>query len=382
MNKLDQFFIDRNSSKSTQMHYRAAVKIYEEIASSNLDSLLDEADYEEEQGIRWKKRKLKNYLMEYRNWLYANKSQGTARQYFVDIQTIYRHYEIELQPLPTLASKNIDKTYEMDYDDILTKAELIDAYYEANNVVKCIILLASSSGLSKIDLLNLSVGDFIKACGCKNDDLDAELDHLKHQKKLIPCFKGTRQKTNKSYITFCSPEAVQHIVQYLIGRNAEIKKAYLKGESIDSELKCDDNLFDISNSHLSLILRTINNKLDLGKVGKNTKFRMHTLRKFQATTLINIENGFTVEEVDALQGRSQDKTHRAYFHNSREKLYKKYVECVDELMLFSSIDDVSKEEFKKIQKENEEYNEKLSEQQKTIDMIIQNQKELEKLLGV
>ena len=382
MKKLEQFFIDRNSSKATQDHYKAAVKLYEGTIGKTLDELIDEADAEEEDGIRWKRRKLKTYLMEFRNHLYANKAQGTARQYFVDIQTIYRHFEIELQPLPTLAAKSVDKTYELDYDDILTKEEIIDAYYEATNVVKCIILLASSSGLSKVDLLNLTVSDFIKACGCKNDNLAEQLDFLKHQHKLIPCFKGTRQKTNKSYITFCSPEATEHIVQYLIGRNAEIQKAYEQGESIESQLNCDDKLFDISNSHLSFMLRNINDKLNLGKVGKNTKFRMHMLRKFHSTTLINIENGFTVEEVDTLQGRSQDKTHRAYFHNSREKLYNKYLLYVDELMLFSSLNDVTKEEYEKVKKENEEYNKKLGEQQKTIEKIIENQKQLEAMLGL
>ena len=109
---------------------------------------------------------------------------------------------------------------------------------------------------------------------------------------------------------------------------------------------------------------------------------MHMLRKFHATTLINIENGFTIEEVDTLQGRSQDRTHRAYFHNSREKLYKKYVQHVDELMLFQQLHEIDKAEYEKLQRENEEYNTKLVEQQKTIDKIIQNQKDLEELLGI
>ena len=79
MNKLEQFFIERNSSKSTQQHYRAAVKIYENLNCQSLDSLIDEADIEEEQGVRWKKRQLKQNLINFRNWLYQNKSEGTAR---------------------------------------------------------------------------------------------------------------------------------------------------------------------------------------------------------------------------------------------------------------------------------------------------------------
>lgn len=380
--KLDQFFEDRNTSKSTQQHYRASVKIYEELNGQSLDSLIEEADIEEENGIRWKKRRIKQRLLDFRNYLYQHRAEGTARQYFADVRTIYKHFEIELQELPTYTSKNIDKTYEMSYEDILTREELIDGYHEANNVVKCIILFASSSGLSKVDIFNQTVRDFIEGCGFDGDNLQTQLQQLKNQRNLIPCFRGFRQKTNKAYITFCSPEASKHIVQYLIGRNAKIRQAYEKGESEYSSLNLDDKLFDISETHFSKCLKDINEKLGLGIVGKNSKFRCHALRKFHATTLINIENGFTVEEIDTLQGRSQDKTHRAYFHNSKDKLYKKYVECVDELMLFESINQIDKAEYEKLKIENAEYSNKLEEQQRTIDQIISNQRELEKLLGL
>lgn len=383
MDRLEQFFIERNSAKSTQTHYTASVKLYEELNNMTLNELLVEADAEEEKGIRWKHRKIKSRLVDFRNWLYQNKAEGTARQYFADIRTIYRHFEIEIHDLPRYTSKQIDKTYEMRFEDILTKDEIIDAYYEANNVLKCIILLASSSGLSKVDMLNLTVKDFIEACDCKNKELFEQLEEIKSNKKLIPCFSGNRQKTAKAYTTFCSPETTQHIVQYLIGRNAQIEYAYQKGESMDCQLRYDDKLFDISDSHLSYSFRLINNKLHLGNVGKSTKFRCHALRKFQATTLLNIkENGFSVQEIDKLQGRSQDKTHRAYFHNDKEALYEKYVQCVDELMLFESIHSVDAAEVEKLKVENLTYKNKLADQEKTINQIIENQRELEKLLGI
>ena len=380
--KVEQFFNEKNSSTSTKKHYCAAIKLYEELNNSTFDELLEEADIEEEKGIRWKRRKLKQRLIDFRSHLYKNKSEGTAKLYFGDIQTLYRYFEIELQPLPKYTSKDIDKTYEMSYEDILTKEEIKDAYHEANNVVKCIILFASSSGISKIDILNQTVGSFINACGLDGSNLQEQLQRLKNERCLIPTFRGYRQKTNKSYTTFCSPEATQHIVQYLIGRDAKIKLAYKKGESEYESLSSDDKLFDISESHFSRILKEINQKLNLGKVGKNSKFRCHALRKFQATTLINLENGFTIEEVDTLQGRSKDKTHRAYFHDSTDKLYKKYVDCVDELMLFSSIHEVDKVAYEQLKKENAAYSSKLEEQQRTINQIISNQRELEKLIGL
>jgi ABC-type lipoprotein export system ATPase subunit len=123
MDLLNQFFIEKGSSLSTQRHYCASAKIYEELCGKTITELIHEADEEEEAGIRWKKRKIKTYLINFRNHLYANKSEGTAKQYFTDIKTLYRHFEIELQPLPSFNSKQIDKTYVMTYDDIVEMIE-------------------------------------------------------------------------------------------------------------------------------------------------------------------------------------------------------------------------------------------------------------------
>ena len=394
--KLQQFFEDRGSSKSTQSHYIASVKLYEHLNNKSLTELIEEADYQEEQMIRWKNRSVRERLIQYRNHLFQNKSEGTAKLYLNDIKTIYRHFEIELQTLPVFKSHQIDKTHEWDFDDLITKSELVDAYYEANNVTKCVILFALSSGFSKVDLLNLSVADFIKACSnyIKEDELCKQLNELKSQ-CVIPTFKGKRQKTDKKFITFCSPEAVEHIAQYLLGRDAQIRKSYEDAdeeeqEELQEKLYCSDKLFDVSESHLNYTFRRINNKLHLGKVGKYTKFRCHVLRKYQASTLLNLENiQWSVEEIDTLQGRSKDKTHRAYFHDDSEKLWNKYYDSVDELMLFKSIHQIDAEEYDKLQKENRFYmneivrnEQKLEEQQKTINQIISNQRELEALLGL
>lgn len=330
--KLLKFFEDRGSSKKTQSHYIASVKLYQHLNNKSLEELIAEADYEEEERIRWKHRKVRERLIDYRNYLFANKAEATAKLYLQDVRTIYKHFEIELQDLPNFNSHQIDKTYEMDYEDLVTTGELIDAYYEANNVTKCIILFALSSGYSKIDLLNLTVADFIKACDkyVQNDELCKQLVELKGQSEVIPTFKGVRQKTDKKFITFCSPECSEHIVQYLLGRDAQIRKKYDDStddekENLPKQLSCDDKLFDVSESHLNYTFRRINNKLGLGKVGKFTKFRCHVLRKYQASTLLNFEEiQWTVDEIDTLQGRSKDKTHRAYFHDDSEKLWKKY----------------------------------------------------------
>ena len=391
--KMEKFFRDKKLSDSTVSFYNSAVKLYEEITDKTIDELIEEADIEEENGIRWKNRKIKNHLLNFRNYLYANKAEGTAKKYLSAVKTVYTHFEIELHSLPAFNSKQIDKTYKMDYDDLLTKEQLIDAYYEANNLFKCLITFGISSGLSKIDMLNLTIGDWIEANEryITTEGLLNQLMELKNQSEVIPCFKGNRQKTDSVYITFCSPEAAEHINQYLIGRDAKIREEYEKAEDktgLPEKLEYTDKLFSVTKEHVTYTFKRINNKLNFGKVGKFSKFRCHMLRKFQASTLFNSEIvTWTVEEIDTLQGRSMDITHQAYFKNSREKLYKKYVECVDELMLFKSIHQVDEEEFEKVKSENNFYKkeivkneQKMEEQQRTIDKIKKSQEELEAMI--
>ena len=388
---IETFCTDKNLSDGTIAFYKSAVKIYEEITGKTIDELIDEADVQEEKGIRWKHRNIRKYLIDFRNYLYANKSEGTAKRYFAGIKTIYTHFEIELHSLPSFNSKQIDKTYKMDYEDLLTKEQLIDAYYEANNLFKCLITFGISSGLSKIDMLNLTVQDWIDACSHyiqnENDTLLDKLHSLK-SKDIIPCFKGTRQKTDSTFVTFCSPEAAEHINQYLIGRDAQIREKYLEDNSLPSKLEYSDKVFNVTKEHVTYTFKKINNKLNLGKVGKFGRFRCHMLRKYHASTLLNSDIlTWTVEEIDTLQGRSMDITHQAYFKNSREKLYKKYAECVDELMLFKSIHTIDEEEYNKVKSENDFYkteivkNQKqMEEQDKKMEELWRIQKELEEMV--
>ena len=376
---------DKGLANATKASYFSALKHYQELNGMTLEELLEEADREEEEGIRWKRRKLRERLIEYRNYLYANKGESTAKKYLTTVKTFYIHFEIEIQKLPSFNSNQIDKTYKMTHKDLLTKEELIDAYYEANNLTKCMIVFGISTGLSKTDMLNLTVGDFIVACQdyLTETELLNQLLELKKQDNVIPCFEGNRQKTDSRYVTFCSPEATSHIVQYLLGLNAKLQDE-------GKELSPDHKIFNISPGWVSRVFQRINNKLNLGKVGKYVKFRCHQLRKFHASTLLNSEIvTWTIEEIDTLQGRSMDKTHQAYFHNSTDKLFKKYYDCVDELMLFQSIHEIDKDAYDKLEQENNFYKQeviknekKLEEQSEIIQRIQENQRELEALLKI
>ncbi len=174
---LKEFISDRNLSPSSIRNYASAVRIYEELNNKTLKELIDEAEREELEKIRWKDRKIRKRLINYRSYLYKNKVETTAVKYLTNIQTIYRHFEIELHTLPTFRSKQINKSKEIKFKDLPTKENIQDACKIADEVTELIILFITTSGLSKIEILNLTVEDFIKA-----------------NKSEIPTFYLTRKK--------------------------------------------------------------------------------------------------------------------------------------------------------------------------------------------
>lgn len=119
---IEEFAKARRLKKGTLEQYQIALNFYSKFQQKPLSKLLEEADAEEEQGIRWKKRKLKQRLLNYRNYLYHVKS--TADLKFALIKTFYKHYEIEIHDLPTLNRKNIKLSEPLKFKDLPDK-ELI-----------------------------------------------------------------------------------------------------------------------------------------------------------------------------------------------------------------------------------------------------------------
>ena len=294
---LKQFIEERNLSPSSIRNYTSAVKIYEELNKKSLNQLILEAEHEENQNIPWKKRKIKKRLINYRSHLYKNKVETTASKYLTNIKTIYQHFEIELQKLPTFNSKQKIKSTEIKFKDLPTKENIKDACKIADKKTELIILLITTSGLSKIEILNLTVNDFIKA-----------------NQSDIPTFYLTRQKTKKDFFTFTTPKTSERIIKHIE----------------NEELKPKDKLFDLTDSQLTKRMQKINNQLKLGKVGNYSKLRCHMLRKYHASNLLN-NTSFTIDEIDTLQGRSKNKIHRSYFINDEEKLKEKYMNHIDEI---------------------------------------------------
>lgn len=311
---LKRFCSNRNIKYSTLKSYRSAIAKYEFFHDMDMGSLMDEAIVEEDEGISLKNRKIKGRLLDFRSFLLdSGLSISTVRTYFSRIKTFYRHFEIEL---PYLNDIKFDEEYLSSYYDLPTRGDIRKVCSISSNAFRALVLFISSSGCAKAETLSLTVGDFVKASDDYHDggSIDDVLNCLIGRRDVVPAFYLKRIKTNKFYYAFCSPEASHHIVKYLISR---------KGLSLD------DRLFDFTDSSLIYSFKKVNDKLNMGFVGRYRFFRSHALRKFHAS---NID--LSADIVDELQGRGKTRVREAYMKTNPRRLKEIYIGAMHNVMVF------------------------------------------------
>lgn len=320
---IEKFFTERCINKRTEYGYTHSFSLYMQYTEMHLFDLLKEANIEEENGVRWKKSKLKEKLIGFRGWLQKRYKYSTLKVLFNRIKTLYTHFEIEIGFIPQLNQKAVIKSEPITYDDIPSKEMLHECLEHTNPLMKALILFMTSSGCARRETLNLTITDFMEATKeyhSDNKNIIEVLTELIVQDNVVPTFKLRRQKTNKFYYAFCSPDATKAICVYLLSSGRRFDKGH------NHHL-----LFKTNLDALNGWFHELNEIVNAGQVADMNRIRSHMLRKFHASRLYN--DGMSIDKIDALQGRAKDNTHNAYFKESPEKLKELYIEHMDCIMI-------------------------------------------------
>ena len=361
---IDEFVKARRLKKGTAEQYQIALNFYSKFQEKPLSELLKEADNEEEQGIRWKNRRLKQRLLTYRNYLYETYVKSTAELKFALIKTFYKHHEIEIHDLPDVNRKNIKLSVPLKFKDLPDKELIKKALKISNPLMRAIILFMSSSGCARAETLSLTIQDYLDATKeYHHTDNILEAVKIMHDKDdVIPTFYLKRIKTNKYYFTFCSPEANKEIINYLLLR-----------EDLDNDKLDELPLFKCNIAYFERHFAKINNTLDLGKIGAHNRFKSHILRKFHATNLYN--DKMSLDEIDALQGRGKDLTRSSYFTEDPRKLKEKYIEHLNAITIYLDVNtlEIKSPEYLELEIENielKEQNQKTNERLDNLERLV------------
>lgn len=355
---LEEIHTIKNHQWNTQRRYRYAVQKYCKFHKKQLWELIEEAEKEEEQGIRWKHSKLKNRLIRYRQYLIENYAKNTVNSNFRPILVIYQYYEIEIHKLPSISERSLNKPTPVRYKDLPDKEIIRSALEIANPLMKAIILFMASSGSARKETLSLTIQDYMNATKDyhQTTDIKEMIETLQEKEDIVPTFDILRNKTNKYYTTFCSPECVRAINQYLLSR-------------VDP-LTPESQLFKIAETTLVIKFEEINDKLELGFVGPFRRFRSHMLRKYHATSLYN--DGMALDKVNDLQGKTKNRTDSVYFMTNPEDLKQEYIEHLAVLTMGKDIEKVTikSPEYQKLEETNKKLQKTVDTQQETYNNLI------------
>ena len=341
---LKNLFITFNHSEGTQRAYVYALEKYATFYEMELDELLKEAEREESEGIKWKHRKIKLRLLEFRQHLLENYALNTVKSVMINVIKFYKFYDVEIYELPKINEKSIQKPQPIYFSDLPDKKIIRDALDIANPVMKALILFICSSGCARAECLSLTIQDYIDSLSeylpNKNMSIFEVIALIDDDETIIPTFNIRRKKTNKYYTTYCSPEAVKAINAHILSRT----------DTVTNESK----LFKIAVNYLTVSFEKINDDLGLGKIGPYNRFRSHMLRKFHASALYN--DGMSLDDVNDLQGKAKNKTDQAYFMINPEDLKYQYIEHLPAVTINTEVKKlhVKSPEFVKIENEKTE----------------------------
>lgn len=337
---LNEIFRERNSSENTQKSYARSVNQFEIYFEQHLGEILIIAETEEDQGIPWRKSTLRQYLIEFRSYLYNKYKSKTAKLYLTLIISIFRHYEFVIPKLPRF-SEDIEVIPILP-EDIPDREMLQKCLDVSPQIVAVFALFTSSSGMSRRDALNLKVKDYLKATKEYHDNMDNVSAAIKEMNEcgmdIIPVFEHlVRQKTGLPYFTFASPEAAEAINNYLISRKVLVYDETGKVTGA-RDVTPEDDLFDVSYQWIGDLFEEINTKLSLGKAGRYNRFTIHMMRRYHATQLHAA--GMSEDKINLLQGRTPKSViHESYIRVKVEDLKQEYIDCLPYIVI-SEVDKV------------------------------------------
>ena len=309
---LDDFQKRRNLKPSSMRQYKTTFKKYSEYNQMPLTELLLEAEREEDERIPQRRRTLLTRLLDFRNHLTKKYKKNYVKSAMTKTLTLYTTYGLEIPKLPAQSEKNMNEPIPISFKDLPDKEIIKSSLKITTPLMKAIILFMSSSGAARTEMLSLTIQDFIDSTNLyhNSNDIYEVIEILRERDDVVPTFKLKRQKTDKWYYTFCSPEAVSAILDYLL--------------SIKKPIMNEDKLFQYHEVTVCYKFQEINDELGLGKKGTYNRFRSHMLRKFHASNLKN--HGMSKEDINQMQGKGQNLVDEAYFFDDPNILREKYIE--------------------------------------------------------
>ena len=359
----------RNLSPKTEETMLSTFIKYCNMNKMSLQELHDEADEEEEKGIRHKKRKIIDRIENFRQTLLdEGYSTNTIVESVGRVKTFYMTFRLEI---PYIAPLTLPKR-QMMYDDVPNKKHIKQALNSTNSLIlKALILFMYSSCSAMAETLSITCQMFVDATNeyHSKEDINDVLKVLAKEKDVIPFFLLSRQKKSNTiekgykYFTCCTPEATEAIL------------LYLKERSQREELTNESKLFKITISGVLSSFSRLNDKIGWGKVGDFRFFRSHAMRIAGNTAIEDEKIG------DLFSGRKRNRIHEGYFKKNPKKIKEIYMQHIPQLSIWeTNTITVKSKEFRQFEEKHREILEENKELKSIFEMNEERLSRIEILL--
>ena len=341
--KLQKFFRKKNPSPSTKKTYHYTFENFYKATGLTLSDAIEKARKEEEKGLPLPDRKIDDHFGDFRDFmLEKDSSAATIKKGFTQIRALYRKNGIIL---PDNDWDIPDNNKTLTTEDLPGIEEIKTAMEESSPLFKAIIILMASSGMGRAEILSLTIQDLLDAINSKNKHVQIVANDLTDipqlKKKLgdqvMPlqwCIERIkmRYKKREPYITFSTPESLDYILRYFkLTRNRKVPKP-----EPEQKLFYSYRAKPLADNGFLSYFGKLNERCGWKKKNRQAYFRSHHLRKWFANQLIKTSMGY-IDTNRLLGHQALNKSDASYFLSDPDELYRKYLENMDSLTIYSKV---------------------------------------------
>lgn len=339
-----KYFRRRHLEPSTQKSYTNILRNYYKATGLTPTKAITEADAEEEEGIRLIRRKIKDHLEDFEDYLENGEySELNLRNSIATIRAFYTFYGIEL-PKTTRRPPNPEP--EQTLEDLPGADDIRKAISHASIKYQAMIVLMASSGMRQGDCRGLTLKNFVDTISEYADIGMNDLTDVTYVREMLPDTVGPltwniwMQKRKRYYTCFSTPESLDFILSYL---------DYKPPVNLDPETFLFRNPREdyMKRKSFNGYFKLLDQKCQFPERKGFIYFRPHNLRKWFGNQLKKTELGYTKTEI--LMGHQiQDDTGRRYLKHDYAHLRKLYYKNMDNLTLFGKVEvhDLTEEKVK------------------------------------
>ena len=320
------FVLNRNLKPESIRSYKRKFVIYCQVTGLSPSQLIEEAEYEEDNVRRIRKRKVKKHQQDLQDHLIGkNYSPKKIVDTITTIRGFYKHFEIQI-PKRNYSYNSPD----LKEEDVPTKEDIKLAMENSSLRHSVLIIFMCTSGITLVDVLNLTIKDYLDSLNISTEGLDLQsLDFEKISARNeydLQTWKIQRQKTTTKHYTFCTSEATKYLGRYL---------EQYPPESIEDPLFRGNTGKQLREDVFQRYLRQLNKKLGWPVYKANSYMHSHSFRKYFSNTLE--AEGLHHHYIRQLIGHRKDPLTRAYFFTPLERLKKEYLTHMLSLYFFEDV---------------------------------------------